>query len=99
MIWINYGVLLFNFEFKKLMNVTKLGWHLMLALSIPNIKVDLGLQRSGNLDPIYVGIWSAFAKCWPESPGLGMDLQKKEAKKIKHTVNLFRNNLQFIHVC
>ena len=81
------------------MNVTKLGWHLMLALSIANIKVDLGLQRSGNLNPIYVGIWSAFAECWPESPGLGMDLQKKESKKITHTGNLFRKNLQFICVC
>ena len=67
----------------------------MLALSIPNIKVDLGLQRSGNLDPIYVHLPSVDLRV----QGWVWTYKKKEAKKIKHTVNLFRNNLQFILVC
>ena len=52
------------------MNVTKLGWHLTLTSSIADVKAYLGLQRSGDLNPVYVGIWSAFAKCRPESLGL-----------------------------
>ena len=58
MIWINYGVLLINLWFIKLMNITKLGQHLMSA----DIKAYLGLQRSDNLNPV-VGIWSAYAEC------------------------------------
>ena len=51
-------------------NGTKLGRHLMLAFGIPDIKAYLGLQQSDNLTPVFVRIWSAFAKCQPESPGL-----------------------------
>ena len=71
----------------------------MLALSIANIKVDLGLQRSGNLNPIYVGIWSAFAECWPESPGLGMDLQKKSPKRLRiQEISLERTYSSYVFV-
>ena len=42
----------------------------MLALGIANVKADLGLRRSDDLSPVYVGIWVAFAECQPESPGL-----------------------------
>ena len=52
------------------MNVTKLVRHLMLAFSIVNIKAYLGLQRSDNLNTVYVGFESAFVECHPESPGL-----------------------------
>ena len=52
------------------MNVTKLGRHLMLAFSIADVKAYLGLQGSDDLNPLYVGIWLAFAECWQESPGL-----------------------------
>ena len=52
------------------MNVTKLGWHLTLTSSIADVKAYPSLQRSGGLNPVYVGIWSAFAKCRPESLGL-----------------------------
>ena len=52
-------------------NVTKLGRHLTSAFRIANVKAYLGLQRSDNLNPVYIGIWSAFAKCQPESSGLG----------------------------
>ena len=45
------------------MNVTKLGRHLMLAFSIANVKAYLGLQGSDDLNPLYVGIWLAFAEC------------------------------------
>ena len=51
-------------------NGTKLGRHLMLAFGIPDTKAYLGLQRSENLTPLFACIWSAFAKCQPESPGL-----------------------------
>ena len=53
-------------------NVTKLGQHLRLAFGIADVKAYLGLQRSDDLNPAYVGIWSAFAECQPESPGLFM---------------------------
>ena len=52
------------------MNIAKFGRHLTLAFNIPGVKAYLGLQRSDNLNPVFVGIWLAFAKCWPESPGL-----------------------------
>ena len=42
----------------------------MSAFGIANVKTYLGLQRSDNLNPVYVGIWLAFAECRPESPGL-----------------------------
>ena len=42
----------------------------MSEFGIADVKTYLGLQRSDNLDPVYVGIWSAFAECQPESPGL-----------------------------
>ena len=42
----------------------------MLAFGIAHIKTYLGLQRSDALNPVYIGIWSAFGKCRPESPGL-----------------------------
>ena len=35
------------------MNVTKLGWHLMLPFGIVDIKAYLGLQRSDDLNPVY----------------------------------------------
>ena len=52
------------------MNVTKLGQHLMSAFSIVDVKAYLGLQRSDNLNTVYIGIWSTFAECQPRSPGL-----------------------------
>ena len=52
------------------MNVTKLGQHLTSAFGIADIKAYLGLQRSDDLNPVSVGIWSTFAGCWPESLGL-----------------------------
>ena len=45
----------------KLTNVTKLGRHLTSAFGIANVKAYLGLQKSDDLNPAYVGIWSAFA--------------------------------------
>ena len=57
----------------KLTNVTKLtklGRHLTSAFGIADVKAYLGLQRSDDLNLVYVGIWSAFAECRPESPGL-----------------------------
>ena len=54
-------------------NVTKLGQDLTLAFGIADVKTYLALKRSDNLNPIYVGIWLAFAKCWPESPGLNKE--------------------------
>ena len=42
----------------------------MLAFSIVVIKAYVGLQRSDDLNPVCVSIWSAFAKCRPESSGL-----------------------------
>ena len=54
----------------KLTNVTKLGQHLTLAFGIVDVKAYLGLQRSANLNPVYVTIWLAFAECQSESPGL-----------------------------
>ena len=52
------------------MNLTKLVRHLMSAFSIVNIKAYLSLQRSDNLNTVYVGIESTFVECHPESPGL-----------------------------
>ena len=52
------------------MNVTKLSQHLTLAFGIASIKAYLGLQRSDDLNPVYVSIWSAFVECRPESLGL-----------------------------
>ena len=52
------------------MNVTKLGLHLTSAFDIGDVKAYQGLQRSDDLNPVYVGIWSAFAKYRPEGPGL-----------------------------
>ena len=51
--------------------MTKLGPHLMSAFGIADIKAYLGLQRSDNLNPVYVGIWSPFPECRSESPQLG----------------------------
>ena len=34
----------------------------MLAFDVSNIKTYLGLQRSDNLNPVYVGIWLAFLR-------------------------------------
>ena len=42
----------------------------MLASSIADVKAYLGLQRSDDLNPVYVGIWSAFVKCRPGNLGL-----------------------------
>ena len=52
------------------MNVTTLGRHLTSTFNIANIKAYLGLQKSDKLNPKYVNIWSTFAKCRPESPGM-----------------------------
>ena len=52
------------------MNATNLAWHLMSAFGIVNKKAYLGLQRSDDLNPVYVSIWSAFSKCRPEIRGL-----------------------------
>ena len=54
----------------KLTNVTRLGWHLTSAFGIADVKAYLGLQRSDDLNHAYVGIWSTFAECRPERPGL-----------------------------
>ena len=43
------------------MDVSKLGWHLTSAFGIANVKAYLGLQRTGDLNPVYIGIWLAFA--------------------------------------
>ena len=41
-----------------------------------------------------------FTPCKAEQPIQGMELHEKEAqKKLKHTGNLFRKNLQLIGVC
>ena len=42
----------------------------MSAFAIADLKVYLGLQRSDDLNPVYVGIGSAFAECRPENSGL-----------------------------
>ena len=44
------------------MNVTKLGRHLMSAFGIADVKDYLGLPRSDDLNPVYLGIWSTFAE-------------------------------------
>ena len=54
-------------------NVTTFRQDLTLAFGIANVKTYLALKRSDNLNPMYVGIWLAFAKCWPESPGLNKE--------------------------
>ena len=64
----NYGVLLINLQFIKLTKVTKLGQHLTSAIALADIKAYPGLQRSDDLNPVYVSIWSTFAECRPESP-------------------------------
>ena len=41
-----------------------------------------------------------FISCKAEQPLRGMELQEKEAqKRLKHTGNLFRKNLQLKDVC
>ena len=41
-----------------------------------------------------------FTRCKAEQPLPGMDLQEKEAqKRLQHTGNLFRRNLQLKDVC
>ena len=49
----------------------------MLAVGMADIKACLGLQRSDSLNPVYVGIWLAFAECRPESPGLHQELHQE----------------------
>ena len=61
-----------QFIIYKIANVTKLDRHLTSAFGIADVKAYLGLQRSDDLNPVYVGIWLAFAECRPESPGLSV---------------------------
>ena len=77
-------------------NVTKLDRHLTSAFGIADVKAYLGLQRSDDLNPVYVGIWLAFAKCRPESPGLSvcysfLTLSWKGAPIIKKPVHWFQS--------
>ena len=77
-------------------NVTKLDRHLTSAFGIADVKAYLGLQRSDDLNPVYVGIWLAFAECRPESPGLSvcysfLTLSWKGAPIIKKPVHWFQS--------
>ena len=65
-----------------------LGHHLTLAFGIADVKAYLGLQRSDNLNPIYISIWSAFAECGPESPGLAHTLYLCKIEKIDKITKL-----------
>ena len=52
-----------RFTIYKINERTKLGQHLTSAFGIADIKAYLGLQRSDDLNPVSVGIWSTFAGC------------------------------------
>ena len=66
------------------MNKTNLGWHFVSAFGIADVKAYLGLQRSDDLNPVYVSIWSTFAECQPESPGLFKHLTTNWPKCFKN---------------
>ena len=59
----------------------------MSAFGIADVKAYLGWQRSDNLNPVYVDIWSTFAKCQPESPGLTW-YKKHSLKQVLSTTNI-----------
>ena len=60
----------------KLTNVTRLGRHLTSAFGIADVKAYLGLQRSDDLNPVFVCIWSAYSPVSVFSPNVGSADQK-----------------------
>ena len=69
----------------------------MFATFVPHFNEHVHLLKGSILKYRHLAI--GITPCKAEQPPQGMELQKKNTKRLQHTGNLFRKNLQLIGDC